>query len=775
MGVFGVTPAANMQGIQFIQDLAVILVVAGVVGWLCQRMGLSVVVGFLAAGMMVGPYTPPFSLVTDLPRIETAAQVGLVFLMFGIGLRLSLRKLRRMGPSLLLATFMGAVGVYYLTRLMGTATGWDPTQSLFLAAMLVTSSSAIISKVLQETGTSHEPHGQMAMTITVMEDIVAVVMLTLLGSIVQLTGESSTGIGHTLGLMGAFVALAVVGGLLLFPWLLKRMSIAADEELQTLGIAALLFSMAIIAHHAGYSLALGAFLLGTIVAETPHRHQVERTFEGMRDVFSAVFFVAIGMQIDVRQVWDAVGLIVAVSAFALVARSLSCSLALVLVGKPAREALRTGLMLTPIGEFAFIIAQLGVTAAVVPKKFYAMAVGVSLLTTLAAPLLTRYSGPITTLLLARQPRWMEDWLGYYHGWLERLQAQQKRNLLWQLSRKRLIQIGVEILVVRGLVGFAVQMCAGGAGWLGHDWLFPYGPQVLFWTGLTLVVLAPLMAIWRNLSALSLLYAQVATTGLAHAARLAPVVETSIKLVAGAALFFWLTGVLPAEGTARWLLLGSAVVAVIALILLRHKLIYWHSQLEVELHSVIETPSEQMTATTAPWLRSHEDWNLQVVDCMLPYLADSQGRSIAELQLRSRFGCTVVGIERQGFMIPLPPPRAVLYPRDRVLLMGTAEQVRAGREFLGAVSGASQADSVFEEVCMVALAVPAWSRAAGRTLADLSPARHHGVQIAGIHRDAQRILNPGGQESLQPGDEVLALGTPEQISDFKAWLREEAAG
>jgi CPA2 family monovalent cation:H+ antiporter-2 len=161
--------------------------------------------------------------------------------------------------------------------------------------------------------------------------------------------------------------------------------------------------------------------------------------------------------------------------------------------------------------------------------------------------------------------------------------------------------------------------------------------------------------------------------------------------------------------------------------------------------------------------------------MLPYLADIQGRSIAELQLRSRFGCTVVGIERQGFMIPLPPPQAVLYPRDRVLLMGTTEQIRAGREFLGAVSGASQADSVFEEVCMVALAVPAWSRAAGRTLADLSPARHHGVQIAGIHRGAQRILNPGGQETLQPGDEVLALGTPVQIRDFKAWLREEVAG
>ncbi|MDD3179361.1 MAG: cation:proton antiporter [Opitutaceae bacterium] len=763
-----------MQGIYFIQDLAVILVVAGVVGWLCQRIGLSVVVGFLAAGMVVGPYTPPFSLVTDLARIETAAQVGLVFLMFGIGLRLSLRKLRRLGLALLFATFAGAVGVYYLTRLMATATGWNPTEGLFLAAMLVTSSSAIISKIQQELGNAHEHTSQMAMTVTVMEDIVAVVMLTLLGSIVHLSEVQAAGIGQTLGLMGAFVVLAIIGGLLLFPWLLKRMSLTVDEELQTLGMAALLFGMAIVANHAGYSLALGAFLLGTIVAETPHRHQVEHTFAGMRDVFSAVFFVAIGMQIDLRQVWASAGLIVGVSLFSLVVRPLSCSLALVLVGKPAREAVRTGLMLTPIGEFAFIIAQLGVTAAVVPERFYAMAVGVSLLTTLATPVLTRHAGLISAKLMAGQPRWLNDWLGYYHAWLERLAVQQKSNPLWRLSRKRLVQIGVEILFVSGLLIFSEQLFAVVEEWLGRDWLFPHGPQLLFWPALTLVALAPLVAIWRNISVLALLYAQVATTGLANAARLTPVVETSIKIVAGTGLFFWLTAVLPAEGTARWLLLGSALVAVAALFLLRHQLIYWHSQLEVELHSIIEAPGAPMTATAPPWLQAHEEWDLQVVECMLPYLADCATKSIAELRLRSRFGCSVVGIERQGCMIPLPGPDRVLYPRDRVLLMGTTEQVKAGCEFLGAVSVSPQPDSVFEEVCMLSLSVPTWSCAAGRTLAELSPTKAHGVQVSGIRREGRRILNPGGDEMLLAGDEVLALGTPAQVREFKAWLREQPA-
>ncbi len=763
-----------MHGIEFIQDLAVILAVAAAVGWICQRIGLSVVVGFLVAGIVVGPHTPPFSLVTDPGRIDTAAQVGLVFLMFGIGLRLSVRKLRRLGLALLLAVFFSAMVVYSLSRLLGLALGWSGTESLFLAGMLMISSSAIISKILHETGATHERSGQLAMGVSVLEDVVAVVMLTLLNSIVQFGGAGEgTPMMETLGKLGAFIVLAGIAGLLVVPWLLKRMSISADEELQTLGIAGLLFALALVAQRAGYSLALGAFLLGTIVAETPHRTQVERTFEGMRDVFSAVFFVAIGMQIDLHLLWSAGGLIVGVALFTFAARTLAATAGLTLVGTPAKDAFRAGMAVTPIGEFSFIIAQLGVTHAVVPAKFYPLAVGVSLLTTLAAPALTRRSERIADTLLARQPRWLGDWLQYYQDWLERIQRRQSRNLLWQLSRKRIVQVSVGALFVTGLVVFSAQLFSLLEGWLGRDWLFPHGLEVIFWAVLVLLILAPLVAIWRNLSAMALLYAEVSTKGNPRQKTLRPIVETGLKIGAGAAVFIWLSAILPAEGTAKWLLLLSAVFAVGTLFLLRRKLIYWHSELEVELQEMLAADT-RMTATTAPWLRPHEDWNLHIADCLLPDLADCQGRKIAELGLRSRFGCTVVGIERQGFMVPLPPPDTVLYPRDKVLLMGTIEQVNAGKEFLGAVSGAPAALSIFEEVSMEALAVPGWSRAAGCTLGEIAPMQSHGVLVAGVNRGGVRILNPRAEEVLQTGDEVLALGTPDQIRNFKAWLREESA-
>jgi len=763
-----------MHGAQLIQDLAVILVVAAVVGLICQRLGLSVVVGFLAAGIVVGPFTPPFALVKDIGRVDTLAQLGLVFLMFSIGLKLSLRRLQRLGFSLLFAVSCGAAIIFYVTRMAGAIVGFGSRESLFLAAMLMVSSSSVITKVLQETGATHERTGQLAMGVAVLEDVVAVVMLTLLNSVVQFGGMARAPLGETIGLFGSFVVLAGIGGLLLVPWLLRRLSISAGEELQTLGLAGLLFGLAVIAQRAGYSLALGAFLLGTIVAETPHRTQVERTFEGMRDVFTAVFFVAIGMQIDLRLLWNSIGMVLGVAAFTMVVRSTAMTIGLSIIGTSPRDALRVGLTVTPIGEFSFIIAQLGVMAAVVPDTFYPMAVGVSLVTTLIAPFLTRHSERISGWMLTRQPRTLRRWSAYYHTWLAHLQAQQKRNLLWQLSRKRLVQIGIEMLFVTGLLVFAESMLAMVVRWLGPDWLFPNGPAILFWPVLALIVLAPLVAIWRNLSTLCLLFAQVATEGHSEEKRLQPVVEVIFKFIAGMSLFIWMSTLLPTEGQARWIVVGSGAVAACALIFFRRKLIYWHSELEVGLQEVFNANEPMETDLDAPWLRPHGAWNISVSDCVLPDLADVQGRCIADLDLRARYGCTVVGVGRQGYMISLPSPDTVLYPRDRLLLLGTAGQVAAAKRFLSVVSGLPSSAAEFEEVRMETLVVPFWSRAVGQDLKTLSPTQSFRVQIAGIRRGTTRVLSPSGEEVIGSGDELLVLGLADRTGAFRDWVFERSA-
>lgn len=177
-----------MTGLDFIQDLAIVMVVAGLAGWICQRIGLSSVVGFLFAGIASGPFTPPFAFISDLDRVHRLSQLGLVFLMFSIGMGLSIRRLRRMGLGALVAPALGALIVFGATRSAALFIGWTPTQSLFLAAMLMVSSSAIINKVLREIGATHEPASRRALGITLLEDVVAVVMLTILTSVTRVAG-----------------------------------------------------------------------------------------------------------------------------------------------------------------------------------------------------------------------------------------------------------------------------------------------------------------------------------------------------------------------------------------------------------------------------------------------------------------------------------------------------------------------------------------------------------------------------------------------------------
>jgi monovalent cation:H+ antiporter-2, CPA2 family len=292
--------------------------------------------------------------------------------------------------------------------------------------------------------------------------------------------------------------------------------------------------------------------------------------------------------------------------------------------------------------------------------------------------------------------------------------------------------------------------------------------------LTLIVIAPLVAIWRNISALALLYAQVSTQGHPRAARLAQLVEVGLKNTAILILYVWLSSFLPATGGGRWLLPATLVAAALAVLLLRKRLIRWHSEMEVGLYDVLEGGDSRLQGSTAPWLRTQADWDLHVVECVLPDLANVQGKRIAELDLRARFGCTVVGIERQGFMISLPVPETVLYPRDKVLLLGNSVQVEAGMKALTQVSGGAAAASDFDEMGMEVLVVPERGTVRGQTLKELAPAQRHNVQVVGVRRAGYRLLSPQADEKLQGGDELLALGTPAQIAEFKEQLIHEQA-
>ena len=215
------------------------------------------------------------------------------------------------------------------------------------------------------------------------------------------------------------------------------------------------------------------------------------------------------------------------------------------------------------------------------------------------------------------------------------------------------------------------------------------------------------------------------------------------------------------------------MVLLTFLLLRRRLIYWHSLLEVELQERFED-DRRFSVSAAPWLADHSDWNLTLTDCILPDLADCRGRTLGELALRSKFGCTVAGVDRQGVMVGNPTREMVLYPRDKVLLLGDAEQVAAGKEFLQQASGAPTVSN-FDEVRMESIQLPPDSELFGHSLIELALGTKYGVQVAGINRNGLRLLNPGGAEKLFEGDDLLLLGSPDQIAAFKIGVRGKAKG
>ncbi len=753
-----------MDHYTLVQDFVVLLLAAGLAGMLCKRIGLSAIVGYLLAGIVIGPYSPPFSLITDPEHISQLSHVGLVFLMFAIGLELSLSKLRRMGLPIVMATAIGALFMFAFTLLLGRVLGWTALQSLFVAAMLMVSSSAVIAKIMSELKLNHDRAAQMALAITIVEDVVAVMMLTILAT---QGDQQKVSVGQMLTGLTAFVVLVVFLGLALLPRLLRWLEKRADAELRTLVVAGVLFLLALVAIKAGYSIALGAFLFGALMAEMPQKHAIEESFGSLRSLFGSIFFVSIGMMIDLRLLGEIWVPVLALSLFSLVVRPIACGLALMLVGIAPRQARRGGLLLTPLGEFTFIIAQAGIAAAILPASFYPLAVGLSVLTVLATPIMNRFADPILRGLEAIEPAPFTRFIAAYQSWLHQLQGRDATPLAWKLIRGRLAQVAVEILLVAGLLIFSHQLLVRleasiVATWVGLELL-----RTIYWSALGLLVLIPLFAVWRNLGALA---AIAADAWQVHALS-ARFVETSLKAVAAIALSALLYALFPIElSGAGWLVLAAATVT--AVTVFSRKLIYWHSTWQ---HSVSETLAGHGHAAGPEGGADRDtladrlgDWNMQLHACTVPAGAAYAGQSLGALSLPARFGCFVVEVERNHFPITLPASDLTCFAGDKLLLLGRAAEIEKASAYLEGYPDAAPQGPDFNRAVLESFVVPEHGLA-GRTLGELEIARRTGVRVLGIARADVRLLVPPGSEILRAGDRILGLGTLDQLGDFRSWL------
>src|SRR6185369_15724191 len=347
--------------IMFLQDLAVVMIVAGLVTILCHRFKQPVVLGYILAGVIIGPHTPPFPLVHEQETIRTLAELGVILLMFSLGLEFSLRKLKRVGRTAFVVAFLEIALMFWLGYEIGRWFDWSAMDSIFLGAMLSISSTTIIIKALAELGKSRESFAELIFGVLIIEDMLAIVMLALLSGIAITGGLTAGEAAATVGKLTLFLVAALVIGLLTVPRLVSYVARFKSNEMLLVTALALCFGFSLLAAKMGYSVALGAFLVGALVAEAREIGKVEALCEPVRDMFSAIFFVAIGLMIDPKMLLKHWLPVLVITLAVVLGKILSCTFGAVVAGNDGRNSLRVGMGLAQIGEFSFIIASLGLS------------------------------------------------------------------------------------------------------------------------------------------------------------------------------------------------------------------------------------------------------------------------------------------------------------------------------------------------------------------------------------------------------------------------------
>ena len=579
-----------MHAISFIQDLAVIMLVAGVVTILFHRFKQPVVLGYIVAGFIIGPHTPPFGLIHDEDTIKTLAELGVIFLMFCLGLEFSLRKLFKVGATAFIAAFLEIVLMIWIGYEIGRWFDWSTMDSLFLGAILAISSTTIIVKALNELKMKDQRFAQLIFGVLIVEDILGIGIIALLSSIAVSGTVSSGEVFSTVGKLSLFMIVALVIGILLVPRLLAYVAKFESNEMLLITVLGLCFGFCLLVVKLEYSMVLGAFLIGAIMAESRQLIKIEGLIEPVRDMFSAIFFVAIGLMIDPQILLQYAWPIAVITVAVVLGKMLSCGLGAFIAGNDGRTSLRVGMGLSQIGEFSFIIAALGMTLQVTSDFLYPVAVAVSAITTLLTPYLIRGADPLSLKIAALMPTRMSRVFGMYGEWLRSIQPQGEGAMLAAMIRKIILQVGVNLALVIAIF-FAGSFFAGRIGGYLEGWVSDQSWQkALIWGGALLVSLPFLIAAYRKLKALSMLLAEMSVKpemAGRHTQRVRRVIAELIPLLSLLVIFLLLAAlsasILP---TNKLLVLIAVVTAAVAAVLWRW-FIRVHTRMQVALLETLD--------------------------------------------------------------------------------------------------------------------------------------------------------------------------------------------
>jgi CPA2 family monovalent cation:H+ antiporter-2 len=675
---------------EFLKSLTIVLAVAAVTTVLFQRLRQPVVLGYLIAGLIVGPYVP-IPLVADAEIVRTLSELGVILLMFSLGLEFSLAKLVRVAPTAGVTAVIQTGLVAWLGFLVGRLFGWTPLESVFTGAIVAISSTTIIAKVFDEQKVAGRLR-DFVVGILLFEDLIAVVFMAVLTAVATGAGLSPEALTGTIGRLVMFLAVLLGAGILVIPRFIRFVTRIGRAETTLVASVGVCFATAYVAQEAGYSVALGAFLAGTLVAESGHAETIEDLVRPLRDVFAAIFFVSVGMLIDPTLVARHWGAVVAITAVVITGKFVGVSAGAFLTGAGTRTAVQAGMSLAQIGEFSFIIAALGLALGATRPFLYPVAVAVSAVTTLTTPWLIRAAAPAAVWIDRKLPRPLQTFAALYGAWLERLQAASAARRSQGIGRLvRLLILDAAILSAL-IIGVALQLTAT-TRWLQGAFGLAAGVARALVVVVAAAASLPLVVgIGRLSRGLGSALAESALPRAAGKADmdLAPRRTLGVTLQLGVVL---IAGMVVLALTQIFLPSYSGPL-VLGLVLAGFGVAIWRSVRDLEGH--VRAGAQAVVAALGRYVRAGspapDDRALADVDRLLPGLgapvairldpaSECVGQSLAELNLRGRSGATVLAISRSGESIAVPAAGERLQAGDVLALAGTQEAIEAAKALL----------------------------------------------------------------------------------------------
>ena len=736
---------------KLITDLAVMLLTAGVVTILFRRFKQPLVLGYILAGFLVGPYMPYFFTVVDSVSIETWSEIGIIVLMFGLGLEFNLHKLASVGGTAVITALTEVLGMLVLGYLVGQAMGWPMMDSIFLGGMLSMSSTTIIIKAFDELGVRKEPFAELVFGTLVIEDIAGIFMMIILSTVSVSKNISGVALALQLGELVLYLALWLILGIYILPTFLQKARDFMNDETLLIVSLGICFGMVLLAEHLGFSSALGAFLAGSLLAGTIHAERVEHLTSGIKDLFGTIFFLSVGMMIDPAMIVKYALPILIITLVTIFGKLTISALGVLFSGQPLRIAVHCGASLAQIGEFAFIIATLGMNLGVISDYLYPIIVSVSVITTLTTPAFIKNADRLYLLIRRLLPEKLGEKLERYTSEAP-VSGSQDSDWVNYLRRY------VKITVLYGVLMFGVSL-------LGQLLVYPFLQENLpeRWIAQAISILFCAIGISLFIRPMLDLHSTEYTMLWVKNRyfRLPLIALTALRFMLIVLIaFFPLQTILQLRS---WLLIPLIAAAIL--------LIYrsgWMSSAYVSAEARFMANFNERNLQREVGTEDEMEWlDEKLFVQQLTGPAELYGKTLKQLAWGSHFSVNVIQVIRNHKVRNMPSGTLELREGDLLVLVGKAEDLRSLRLSLGMQEyeelptlrayTENQADSPYA-VFAYAIKVRKDSELAGKSIRSSALREKYDCMVLGLQRQNLPILQPDINMTIQPDDYIWILGS-----------------